>query len=147
MAAKSRGSTIFDAGNRRLVSSERRKDGRRMNAAAAALLLCFVHLPSKFELSKNFRERFEVCLVFACPWDKGGLAPFTPSSLDGIARESIICTQVSHVSPLSTIFQYPKDFLVFSLSLPSFFFRRLPLTLFYRKNTFIPIVFAFHSIP
>ena len=31
-----------------------------MNAAAAALLLCFVHLPSKFELSKNFDERFEV---------------------------------------------------------------------------------------
>lgn len=38
-----------------------------------------------FELSKNFRKSFEVCSVHAYSGDKGRVAPFTPSNLEGIA--------------------------------------------------------------
>ena len=44
-----------------------------MNIAAAALLLCFVPLPSNLSCQRTLDNTLEICPVHAFPRDKGGL--------------------------------------------------------------------------
>lgn len=67
------------------LREKEKEDGRRMNAAAAAFLLCFVLLRSNLS-----RQRIQVFPVHLCPRDKDGLAPSKPLSLEATAWASTI---------------------------------------------------------
>ena len=67
------------------LREKEKEDGRRMNAAAAAFLLCFVLLPSNLS-----RQRIQVFPVHVYRRDKDGLAPSTPLSLEATAWASTI---------------------------------------------------------